>query len=409
MEYSERDCWLWLTLAFGSANSHKWGVMSHYSSVTDAYNKISSGDFTYVLPNDIRTVRSANIAQAQKLAELCEKKEIGICTFSDGLYPQRLKEIYNPPAVIFYKGDISGIDDNVVITVVGTRRPSEYSVDVGTKICVGLAERGAVIASGFAVGLDSVAHKSAMMAGGRTIAVLPCGISYDYPKENACAKETVLAKGGALISEYPPDSKPSPLSFRARNRILSGISLGTLIIQCSINGGPLSTASFALSQGRDIFCVPPHELFNDEYSGVTGLLRDGAKPVFDVDDVIDEYSGLYPHKLKPSNEIKPLPPLRSGRPRIQRKKGLSEDRPSVDIFKTTEFSPDAVVYGDPDSLFGTKRMIYEFIKEKGEVHLDELAVGIADIYELEAFLTELELDGLVDSLPGNRFKVKVSK
>ncbi len=412
MEYTEKDCWIWLTLAFGAANSHKWAVLSHYKSVVEACEKITSGDYTYILPNDLRYVRSAGMNQAVKLSKLCEERGIEIATFSDPLFPDRLREIYNPPALLYYRGDISGIDDSVVITAVGTRHPSEYSVNVGSRICSELAGRGVIIASGFAVGLDSVAHRSAIKAGGRTIAVLPCGISYDYPKENADAKETIVAKGGAIISEYPPDAKATTLGFRARNRILSGIGLGTLIIQCAPHGGPLSTASFALSQGKDIFCVPPHDLYDEAYGGVIGLLRDGAKPVFGSEDVINEYIGLYPHKLRAGAEVpKPAMPVSSDgepskkRPSKRPAKDKSPEKPDTPP-NPAEFSPAAMVYGDPACLFGTKKEIYDFILSHGEVHIDEISLGIPDVAEVEAFVTELELDGLISSLPGNRLKIK---
>ena len=405
-EYTERDYWLWLTLAFGCSNSRKWPVISHYGSVREACEKVSSGDYSHVLPGDIRTVKSADIGQAAKLAKMCDDRGIGICVYSDGIFPQRLKEIYNPPAVLFYTGDISGIDDSVVISAVGTRHPSEYSVKVGGKICAELASRGVIIASGFAVGLDSVAHNAAMKANGRTIAVLPCGHLYGYPKENAGAVETIVAKGGAVISEYFPDSKPSPLTFRARNRILSGISLGTLIIQTAVGGGSLSTASFALSQGRDIFCIPPHDIYADEYAGVIGLIRDGAKPVFGSADIISEYEGLYQHRLKSDPDLKPQMPKEAPARQKRQKAPLNPQRPSVDISELPEFSPAAMKYGNPDGLFGTKKAIYDLIAERKEAHLDELSVCIADIYELEAFLTELELDGLIECLPGNRFRIR---
>lgn len=402
MPYSEREYWIWLTIAFGPANARKWNAYSHYRSISEAYEKISSGDMMHVLPQDVKTVRSASMSQANKLIDFCESKDIGICTYGDPDFPQRLKEIYNPPSVLFYKGDITGIDESIVISVVGTRKPSKYSIAVSKKICSELADQGVVIASGFAVGLDSVAHGSAINSGGKTIAVLPCGLLYDYPSENAEYKDLV-AKNGALISEYFPADKPTPLSFRARNRVLSGLSLGTLILQAGIKSGALSTASFALSQGRDIFCIPPHELYNDEYAGVSGLIRDGAIPVFDSSDIINEYTGIYPHKLK-SERVKPVvasdekPDKKASANPVQKlKPAVKEAEEPIRRFRSA-LTP-------PDEFNGTKKLIYDYIKENGETHLDQIAVGIGDVHELEAYLTELELDGLIRSLPGNLFSI----
>ncbi len=395
MQYSGRQYWLWLTLAFGPANPRKWNALSHYGSVAEAYERISSSDASKILPQDAKTVASADMSKVQKLEELCDGRGIKICCYGDPDYPKRLKEIYNPPSVLFYFGDISGIDGNIVITAVGTKNPSEYSVDVARRLITDLASNGVGIASGFTVGLDSVAHSAALKAGGITYAVLPCGLLCDYPKENLESRP-IIASHGALISEYFPGDGVTSLGFRARNRVLSGIGLGTLVLQAGSKSGALSTASFALSQGRDIFCVPPHELFNDSYAGVAGLIRDGAIPVFDSGDILGEYTEGYRHNLqtKPLYKKSAKKPSNEKPPKIQ----SEDEKPEQELLEITE---DSEAYG----LEGTKKRIYEYIREHGETHLDQLAVGIGDVFEIEAFLTELELDGLIRSLPGNRFSV----
>lgn len=395
MQYTDRQYWLWLTLAFGPANPRKWNALSHYGSVAEAYERITSSDASKILPQDAKTVSAANMELVIKLEELCAEKGISICCYGDADYPQRLKEIYNPPSVLFYSGDISGIDDSIVITAVGTKTPSEYSVDVSRRIITDLAANGVRIASGFTVGLDSVAHSAALKAGGITYAVLPCGLLCEYPKENLESRP-IIAAHGALISEYFPGDNVTSLGFRARNRVLSGLGLGTLVLQAGSKSGALSTASFALSQGRDIFCIPPHELYNDSYAGVIGLIRDGATPVFDSGDILGEYTGIYRHKL----QTKPLYKKQSKKPTGEKPHRIEPEaaKPEVELVEITE-APEAY------ALEGTKKQIYEYIREHGETHLDQLAVGIGDVYEIEAFLTELELDGLIRSLPGNRFSV----
>lgn len=423
MPYTPLEYWVWLTMAFGPANSRKWNFLSHYGSVDAAFEAISNGDFTRVLPADIKRVSSASIEQAVKMTAFCEEKGIKIASFDSSDYPERLKMIYNPPSVLFYRGDISEIDEDIVITAVGTRKPSEYSVAVSQRICRDLAKTGVVIASGFALGLDSVAHSSAMKAGGKTIAVLPCGLLHDYPAENAGAKSRV-AEHGAVISEYFPADKPSPLSFRARNRILSGIGLGTLVLQTGLKGGSMSTVSFALAQGKDIFCIPPHELFNSEYAGNSALIRDGATPVFDSGDIICTYTSVYPNKLQQRDALQrasdyedrsAIPP-KAEKKQIEKKKRAKKLSNNEDTqtggssaVEASDYAESPVKYPDlltlSEGLRGTKKLIYDYLRENGETHLDQLAVGIADVYELEAFLTELELEGLIKPLPGNRFTI----
>lgn len=405
--YTERDYWMWLTVAFGPANARKWNAVSHYGSVEAAYEALNERrDMSHVLPQDIQGIRTACMEQVEDLINYCGGSGIKYTVYGDDDYPQRLKEIYNPPTMLFYYGDISVLD-GPVISAVGTRKPEKYFVEAAEKICAGLAARGVAIASGFAVGLDSVAHSAAIAAGGKTVAVLPCGILHDYPPENA-GKHKMLAMHGAVISEYFPNDPPSSLTFRARNRILSGIGLGTLVLQTGPKGGALSTASFALSQGRDIFCIPPL-MFDTASAGVIPLLRDGAIPVFDISDVLNEYDGGIKHKLPTESAAKTPPKPRPAPPKkkqTERPLGnippKDEEPAHADEEKQAEKSPSDNIAAMLD---GKKKEIYELIRDNSEIHLDSIAVGIGDINELEAYLTELELEGLIRSLPGNRFTV----
>ena len=405
---SELVYWVWLTIAFGPANPRKWNLLSHYDSVKNAYNKITSGDLSFVTPQDKDKVTSATIEQAEKLISYCEEKGIKVYSFDDETYPDRLREIYNPPSVLFVLGDISSLDDTVVISCVGTKNPSSYSVDVTYKLCYDLAKAGVTIASGFTVGLDSIAHKAAIKAGGKTIAVLPCGVLHDYPKENSKAKQ-IIAKNGAVISEYFPGERVSQIYFRARNRILSGLGLGTLVTQAGINSGALSTAAFALSQGRDIFCIPPHELFNEAYAGANNLIRDGAISVFEAKDILNEYYSIYAHKLNPEADA------------LKRRlaSGLFSNDENIDPKLPTPKKPAAKPQPkvkeepkqpqnrtSPESLSGTALKIWEYLADNGAVLADELSDSLEiEITELEMLLTDLELDGHVRSLPGNRFSI----
>lgn len=399
---TELKYWVWLTAAFGPANARKWNTMVHYSSVKEAFEHIAlKKNMSFVLPQDKRNVSSVNIEQAEKLIDYCTRKGINIYSFDDADYPDRLRGIYNPPSVLFSLGDIKCIKDHVVIAAVGTRTPSEYSVKISERICKELADSGVVIASGFASGLDSTAINSAVNVGGKAAAVLPCGLLYDYPKDNPGGK--VLAAGhGTVISEYFPDDKPTSLSFRARNRLLSGISLGTLVLQAGQKSGALSTASFALSQGKDIFCIPPHELYNADYAGAVSLLRDGAIPVFDSKDILNEYYSVYAHKLNHNSDVF----------RARSESGLfaasAVKNESKNTKKPSKVKEPEIKIPEMPSVEGLsedKKRITEFVFENGAVLFDELAEAFEDIKELETLLTEMELEGLLRSLSGNRYSI----
>ncbi|MCD8006791.1 MAG: DNA-protecting protein DprA [Oscillospiraceae bacterium] len=400
--------WLWLTLAYGPANSRKWNFMSHYNSVDEAYKHVSSGDFTNVLPQDRRSMELATMEKVDELISECEKQRITIYSYDDPDFPDRLREIYNPPSVIFTLGRLDAVDETVIITAVGTRKPDDYSRAISSKLIGELANAGVTIASGCASGLDSVSLVSAIKGGGRVYSVMPCGLLYDYPK-NSSAMKRAVSSHGAVISEYLPHSGTTALNFRMRNRILSGIGLGTLILQAGSSSGSLSTAAFALSQGKDIFCIPPHNLYDDSYSGVVSLLRDGAIPVFDSRDILNEYYSVYAHRLNYSADVfsrrsesglfginknqEPTPIRQS------RKKSRPESSEPAEQKIEPRPTPDL------SGLSDERRKIVEYILANGIVLFDEIAENVEGTIDLEMALTELELDGIIRSLSGNRYTV----
>lgn len=401
---SELRYWLWLTMAFGAASPEKWNFMAKYDSVVSAYKAIARGDFRHVLPKDKKRVEAASLEDADKLIEYSEEKGISVCGYSDSEYPDRLREIYNPPSVLFYVGDIGCIDKSIVISCVGTRNPSEYSISVCTKICTDLVKSGVILASGLQVGMDSLAHNAALSAGGKTIAVVPCGLLYDYPKGSEALKKAI-GESGLVISEYFPDEKASRLTFRARNRILSGISLGTLIMQAGKTSGALSTAGFAISQGRDIFCIPPHELFNDDYSGVVNLIRDGAIPVFDARDVLNEYYSMHAHKLNPAY----ITALKSESGIFAAEKSKQSRQKKAKDAQTEQVVEEAVEPSIPDfdisSFTEDERAIFEYISANGVVSVDELENEFSELEDLVSVLSSLEVFGAVKPLPGERYSI----
>ncbi len=412
--------WLWLTSAFGAGIPAKWNFLACYDSVVSAYEAVAGGDFSHVMPKHKRGVESATLEAADKLIEYIAQKGISVCCYEDDEYPQRLRDIYNPPSVLFYKGDISIIDPSVVISCVGTRKPSDYSVKVCSRICQDLAKSGVIIASGFQLGMDTLAHISAIKAGGKTIAVLPCGIMYDYPKENAKAK-TTIAENGLLISELFPGDKPGPLTFRARNRILSGIGLGTLVMQAGAKSGALSTASFALAQGRDIFCVSPHELYNDDYAGVVNLIRDGAIPVFDAGDILNEYFSNYSHKLniahlkitgksdsgifeETSDTSKKRSSKKQPKPNTEEKPAEASEATESDEASEPIKTVRPVI--DPSSLSPDRQIVYAYLSDNGVTHIDDIANALSSqLDDPEELVTDMEIEGILQQLPGNRFSI----
>ena len=261
-------------------------------------------------------------------------KEISITSEE---YPKRLKNIYGPPPLLYVRGEIIP-DDEIAVAVVGSRKASVYGLQTCEKLAYELASRGVTIVSGLARGIDSAAHRGALKAGGRTIAVFGCGINRIYPAENK-ALASQIEKNGALVSELPGETRPERFNFPKRNRIISGLSLGTVVVEAAKKSGSLITAACALEQGREVFAVPG-KINSGTSAGVHGLIKDGAKLIDGVDDIIEELN-LTLEPLRAKNEDIKNIKLEGVESRIY--SILSDDPKYIDeITKETELLPKEV-------------------------------------------------------------------
>lgn len=225
------------------------------------------------------------------VAELRICREHGIDVLLEGspAYPRLLSEIFDPPGLLFIRGSLLPIDA-VSLAIVGTRHATQYGIDQAQKLASGLARAGYTIISGLARGIDAAAHRAALQSGGRTIAILGSGVLNIYPPEHADLAGEVCARG-AIISEAPPRSPPMSGAFPQRNRIISGLCLGVIVVEASDRSGALITARHAMEQGREVFAVPGR-VDNRNARGCHRLIRDGAKLVETVDDVLEEFGPL---------------------------------------------------------------------------------------------------------------------
>jgi len=215
-----------------------------------------------------------------------DTNDITVITLFDKEYPNYLKEIYQPPWALFVKGDVSLLEKHPKLAVVGSRKVTQYGKNAIRVIFPKLIEQGVIIVSGLAIGVDSLAHEYAMKNGGRTIAVIAGGLFHIYPKENLNMAAEMM-KTQLVISEYPPDTKPLRWQFPARNRIISGLSCGTFIIEAKEKSGSLITANFAVNEGREVFSLPG-SIFNPNSTGANGLIQQGAKLVTKAEDILEE-------------------------------------------------------------------------------------------------------------------------
>lgn len=246
-------------------------------------------------------------SEAENLIEICAKKNINILTIFDEEYPANLRNIFDPPIVLYYRGKLSQ-EDKYSISIVGTRIATEYGKSVCSKLVDSLSKYQIPVISGFAKGIDSIAHRKCIDNGNLTYAVFGSGVDVVYPAENRKLYNEII-ETGAVISEFEPGTGPEKVNFPKRNRLISGISLGTVIIETGIKGGSLITAEFALDQNRELFAVPGN-VNSKQSQGTNDLIKKGAaKLINNVDDILAELQSKLKHKLENKSERKETTPV----------------------------------------------------------------------------------------------------
>ena len=293
-------------------------------------------------------------------------------TIKDAEYPENLKNIYDPPKMLYVNGALIP-EDKLAVALVGSRRASIYGLETCERLAYELASRGVTVVSGMARGIDASAHRGALKAKGRTIAVMGSGHSHIYPAENKKLYEEIV-KSGAVVTEFEDDAPPLPGNFPRRNRIISGLSLGVVVVEAAKNSGALITAGLALEQGRDVFAVPG-KISSMTSSGANELIKDGAKIVLSVDDILEELSGFEREAIS-RREVKA--------------------KADGAITRMTK----AYIY---NSLTDDERKVYKALSDE-PVYMDEvLAKSNLEPAKAYKVILGLELKKLIKELPGKQF------
>jgi len=279
--------WVGFSLVPGIGRVKLAQLESYFANLENAW-KAGPGDLKHagLDGNSIRAITSYR-PQISLEAEMekINRHGVKVLTYHDSDYPSRLKEIYDYPPILYVRGSLLP-EDEWCLSVVGTRRATVYGRQVAEEIAADLAQSKITIVSGLAKGIDTVAHRSALDAGGRSIAICGCGLDIVYPAENAELARRLIQQG-ALISEYPLGTRPRAENFPRRNRILSGISLGVLVVEAGNNSGAMITAHLALEQNREIFAIPG-SILSPVSKGANHLIQEGAKLVCDYTDILEE-------------------------------------------------------------------------------------------------------------------------
>ncbi len=283
--------WIWLQNSLKHGSHKVRTVRLIYNNIKDFYNAGEKewrlcGCFTN---REIENLKMNTLSAAEKIIEKCNNLNYDILTPDSEFYPKLLREIPNPPCVLYVRGDKKCLNSAFGISIVGTRSATQYGKEMAFDISKDLAQRGVMVVSGGAIGIDSEAHKGALIAGGKTVAVLGCGINYPYLLKNSDLRKRI-SENGAVISEYPPDFPGSAYTFPMRNRIISGLTVGTLVIEAGEKSGSLITANLANEQNRDVFVVPVNKM-SPVAGGALRLIQDGANVVTCAEDILIEYRG----------------------------------------------------------------------------------------------------------------------
>ncbi len=265
-----------------------------------------------------------------------KEHQLQILTYRDKNYPHLLKEIYSPPALLYIKGKILP-EDEIAVSIVGTRKPTNYGKQATYEIAYNLARSGITIVSGLALGIDSIAHKAALEAGGRTIAVMACGLDKVYPQSHQNLA-SLIEQSGALISEFPLGMPALAYNFPQRNRIISGLSLGVLVVEAPEGSGALITSQFAIDQNREVFALPGL-IYSEQSRGPNNLIKQGAKIVTHWKDILDELNLERPEELIKSRKIIPESPEEEKILKLLSKKPIHIDI----IIENTELPPQVVL------------------------------------------------------------------
>jgi DNA processing protein len=367
--------WLAISLTTGLGPTRARKLVEHFGSPEAVFRasltELEGSGIQAISAQSIATGKSAELARE----EIARAAAMGatLISMEDPCYPLRLKEIYDPPLILYIRGN-SEVLTKPGIAMVGTRHPTPYGTGMAERLACDLAAQGLVIISGMARGVDTASHRGAISAKGKTIAVFGTGVDVIYPKENSRLAEQILALGGALISEFPLGTFAAPQNFPIRNRILSGMSVGVLVVEAAEYSGTRITARCALEQNRDVFAVPGN-VTNKNSWGPNTLIKQGAKLVATWEDVWEELPTEVRLTLAPASSPE------------------SAGSSTASLFPNEGLPPH-------------EKRILSLLKADETTHIDEIVEKLeAEMSSSEIFaaLFELELTGKVRQMPGKNF------
>ncbi len=398
--------WIWLSRLPRVTIRQKLTLLQLFRDPEDIYyaHEAALRQAEGMTEKAMENLAQKDLTEARQILNTCGEKSISILTYGDGAYPSRLKNIPDPPLVLYYKGCLPDWDNLPVIAVVGTRKASAYGMQTAAKLGYQIAACGGLVVSGLADGIDAWAMKGALLAGKKTVGVLGCGADVVYPAKN---KELFAQteKQGCILTEYIPGTPPNSWHFPQRNRIVSGLSAGVLVVEAPEKSGALNTAHHAADQGRDVFVVPGN-IDAENCAGSNQLLREHAIAVLSGYDVVREYESLYPQSIIQNPGSAPAELLVAQEPvcpSISKISAPPHDKKSIDNREKSGYSVKHDAFSGLTSeeqavvnqLTRTPKTVDEVIAET------QLPTG-----KVLSILTMLAMKGVVQNHPGKCVSLK---
>ena len=379
--------WIWLAELSGLRSQTRLALLEHFGDPESIYYA-DPGEVLLVenmTREQAATLTNRSLAEAERILGECRRLHLRVLTMQDADYPDRLRNIYDPPCVLYVKGQLPAFDDELTVAVVGTRGATPYGIRCADKIAGQLAAGGALVVSGLARGIDTAAIRGALRSGGITVGVLGGGIDVVYPPENRYLYEDVSA-AGALISEYPPGTEAKGKHFPVRNRILSGLSTAILVVEAPEKSGALITADRAIEQSRDVYAVPG-PIDATESTGCHRLIRQGAGLVTSGWDILQDYTARFPGKLR----------CEEGRPQVVEQ---PKEEPAEEARKLPRMLDLKTEGAD---LSDDQLLILRTLTDEPVVTDDLIELVQIPARRVLSALTMLEIDEYVLQLPGKRY------
>ena len=425
--------WLWLSMRC-SAGSKTYAILrKSFATPYDVYHADEQEIACALEGNsrDFKALCNKELSDVKKLLEYCVRTGIKLICYDSPEYPAALREIEDPPVLLYCLGEIPSSDEKLFVSVVGTRTMSDYGKRMAFEISSDLAIAGAVVVSGLALGIDGTAHAAAISSKGKTVAVLGNGVDSVYPPQHK-RLAAFVANNGAVVSEFPPGSAPEKWNFPMRNRIISAMSSAVIVIEADEKSGALITGRKALEQGKKVYALPGNVDEPNSF-GISMLIKEGAKPISCADDVLDDFNSIYDSKVNIFNLLKrsalavditlekygvqcrqknPLKRKGNSLDKTRNHKNYKEDvhtgskneynktnQASKTIESEISIDVNSILSGLEPAIIN----VYNKIPEEREILIDNI-VGESKMSDVMSAITMLEINGLVKILPGNMVK-----